>query len=51
MIVLIMGPAGSGKGTQAEFVAKKLNLYNFSSGAMFREENLYESKLVNQIID
>jgi len=34
--VIIMGPQGSGKGTQAELIAKKLDLFHFDSGSYLR---------------
>jgi len=34
--LLIMGPPGAGKGTQAEMLAKELNIKNISTGDMFR---------------
>jgi adenylate kinase len=34
--LLIMGPPGAGKGTQAEVLAKELNISNISTGDMFR---------------
>lgn len=36
MIIAIDGPAGSGKGTVAKLVAKKLNFINIDTGAMYR---------------
>lgn len=36
MNLLIMGPPGAGKGTQAEMLAKELNIKNISTGDMFR---------------
>ena len=38
MIVFIIGPSGSGKGTQAELLAKKLNLPAISMGNLLRQE-------------
>jgi adenylate kinase len=35
--VIILGPQGSGKGTQAEILAKKLNIPAISMGALLRE--------------
>lgn len=37
MNLLIMGPPGAGKGTQAETLAKELQITNISTGDMFRE--------------
>lgn len=36
MNLLIMGPPGAGKGTQAEVLTKELNIINISTGDMFR---------------
>ena len=36
MKLLIMGPPGAGKGTQAEVMVKELNLTHISTGDMFR---------------
>lgn len=36
--ILIMGPQGSGKGTQAEILAKELRVPAISMGALLREE-------------
>jgi len=35
--LLIMGPPGAGKGTQAEILARELQITNISTGDMFRE--------------
>lgn len=37
MNLLIMGPAGSGKGTMSEKIANKFNIAHISTGDMFRE--------------
>ncbi len=37
MNIIIFGPQGSGKGTQAELLAKKLNLFFFESGRFLRK--------------
>lgn len=36
--ILIMGPAGSGKGTMSEFIVKEHNITHISTGDMFRYE-------------
>ena len=36
MIVAIDGPAGSGKGTIASILSRKLNLVNIDTGATYR---------------
>ena len=38
MIFLLFGPPGCGKGTQASFVASRLNIPAISTGEMFRAE-------------
>ncbi|MBQ1878162.1 MAG: adenylate kinase [Erysipelotrichaceae bacterium] len=38
MNMLIMGPAGSGKGTMSELIEKKYNIAHISTGDMFRNE-------------
>lgn len=39
MNIIILGPQGSGKGTQANLLAKKLNLFYFDMGEFLREES------------
>ena len=52
--IIILGPQGSGKGTQAQLLAKKFNLEHLEIGDMLREiatrKNDF-SKKVNQIIN
>ena len=38
MNLVIFGPPGAGKGTQSNFVTKKFNLYQLSTGELLREE-------------
>lgn len=38
MHIMLFGPAGSGKGTQAQLLAKRWNLQHLSTGDMLREE-------------
>jgi adenylate kinase len=45
MNVIIFGPPGAGKGTQAEFILKKFNLFKLSTGDLLREEIKKKSPL------
>jgi adenylate kinase len=45
-VVIVMGPPGSGKGTQANLVADKLNLYHLDTGK-FLEELVHDPNLQN----
>jgi len=49
MIVFIIGPSGSGKGTQAELLAKKLNLPAISMGNLLRQEIEARSELGQKV--
>ena len=45
MKLLIMGPPGAGKGTQAKHLVKKLNNYQVSTGDILREEIKKDSEI------
>jgi adenylate kinase len=45
MNVIIFGPPGAGKGTQSEFIEKKINLFKLSTGDLLREEIKKKSQL------
>ncbi len=50
MNIIILGPQGSGKGTQAKLLAEKLNLFYFESGKFLRK--LAESdERINEIVN
>ena len=45
MYLILLGPPGSGKGTQAERLCKELNLPHVASGDLFRDHLRRESEL------
>ena len=45
MKLLIMGPPGVGKGTQAKLLKKSLNIIHLSTGDASREEIIKNSKI------
>ncbi|MEK9129947.1 MAG: nucleoside monophosphate kinase [Patescibacteria group bacterium] len=45
MKIVFFGPQGSGKGTQAEFLAKKFNISIISPGSIYRQEIAKKTKL------
>jgi adenylate kinase len=47
--VIIMGPQGAGKGTQAALIAPRLRLVHISTGDLFREVMAGDSELGNEI--
>jgi len=47
MIVVLLGPPGSGKGTQAAFIQKKLNIPHLSTGDILRKAIKDETELGN----
>jgi adenylate kinase len=47
--VIIMGPQGAGKGTQAALIAPRLRLEHASTGDLFREAMAGDSELSNEI--
>ena len=38
MNIVIFGPPGAGKGTQSNFIVKKFNLHQLSTGELLRKE-------------
>uniref|UniRef100_A0A7V3ZVU0 Adenylate kinase n=1 Tax=candidate division WOR-3 bacterium TaxID=2052148 RepID=A0A7V3ZVU0_UNCW3 len=49
MKIILFGPPGSGKGTQAELLKEKEGFYHFSTGDLFRYEISKESELGNKV--
>ncbi|MGB9911404.1 MAG: adenylate kinase family protein [Microgenomates group bacterium] len=49
MILILLGPPGSGKGTQAKLLHQKLNLIYFEAGRILREKAKEENKLGKKI--
>ncbi len=45
MYIVLLGPPGAGKGTQAEVISEKLGLVHVSSGDLFRENLKNETEL------
>jgi len=43
--IVMLGPPGAGKGTQAEILAQKLGLVHVSSGDLFRENLSNQTEL------
>ena len=49
MNIVIFGPPGAGKGTQSNFIVKKFNLHQLSTGEILRKEIKNKTKLGQQI--
>ena len=49
MNIILFGPPGAGKGTQAQFIVKKYNYFHLSTGNLLREEIELKTPIGNKV--
>jgi adenylate kinase len=47
--IILFGPPGAGKGTQAQFIVKKYNYFQLSTGDLLREETNKKTQIGHEI--
>ena len=51
MNIILFGPPGAGKGTQAKYLVKKLNCFQLSTGEILRNEITNNTEVGKKIIN